>query len=130
MSKTIYFCAGWFTDKQNQAYQAAMTAIKQNPTIDVENSYVPLQHQYKNIRVDEHPEYLHDKEWATATFKGDCLGVTTTDVTLAVYIPDEEWGKPINLMSWGFADNAIKMSELASFNFNQPSFNFYEGAVY
>ena len=130
MSKTIYFCAGWFTDKQNKAYQAAMTAIKQNPTIDVENSYVPLQHQYKNIRVDEHPEYLHDKEWATATFKGDCLGVTTTDATLAVYIPDEEWGKPINLMSWGFADNAIKMSELASFNFNQPSFNFYEGAVY
>ena len=155
-SKTIYFCAGWFTDKQNKAYQAAMTAIKQNPTIDVENSYVPLQHQYKNIRVDEHPEYLHDKEWATATFKGDCLGVTTTDATLAVYIPDEEdvgmgteiawakahgkyvllvipdeeWGKSINLMSWGFADNAIKMSELASFNFNQPSFNFYEGAVY
>ena len=89
MSKTIYFCAGWFTDKQNKAYQAAMTAIKQNPTIDVENSYVPLQHQYKNIRVDEHPEYLHDKECATATFKGDCLGVTTTDATLAVYIPDE-----------------------------------------
>ena len=28
------------------------------------------------------------------------------------------------------AHNAIKMSELASFNFNQPSFNFYEGAVY
>ena len=40
MSKTIYFCAGWFTDKQNKAYQSAMTAIKQNPTIDVENSYV------------------------------------------------------------------------------------------
>ena len=43
---------------------------------------------------------------------------------------DMTQGKPINLMSWGFADNAIKMSELASFNFNQPSFNFYEGAVY
>ena len=46
-SKTVYFCAGWFTDKQNKAYEDAMNAIKANPTVDVENSYVPLQHQYK-----------------------------------------------------------------------------------
>ena len=53
-SKTVYFCAGWFTDKQNKAYEDAMNAIKDNPTVDVENSYVPLQHQYKGLRVDEH----------------------------------------------------------------------------
>lgn len=46
-SKTVYFCAGWFTDKQNKAYEKAMEAIKNNPTVDVDNSYVPLQHQYK-----------------------------------------------------------------------------------
>ena len=33
-------------------------------------------------------------------------------------------------MSWGIADQFIKMSELASFDFNKPSFNFYDGAVY
>ncbi len=30
-----------------KAYEDAMNAIKANPTVDVENSYVPLQHQYK-----------------------------------------------------------------------------------
>ena len=155
-SKTVYFCAGWFTDKQNRAYQEAMKAIEANPTVDVENSYVPLQHQYKGLRVDEHPELLEDREWATATYNGDRVGVSTSDMVLAVYIPeeedvgmgielgmanalgknimvvipDEDFGKPINLMTWGIADNFIKMSGLAKFNFNQPSYNFYEGSVY
>lgn len=155
-SKTVYFCAGWFTDKQNKAYADAMRAIKANPTIDVENSYIPLQHQYKNIRVDEHPEVLRDREWANATYNGDKIGVNTSDMLLAVYIPeeedigmgvelgmaqalgkyivvvipDEEWGEPINLMSWGIADNFIKMSELDKYDFNKPVFNFYDGSVY
>lgn len=84
-NKTVYFCAGWFTDKQNKAYKEAMEAIKNNPTVDVENSYVPLQHQYKDLRVDEHPELLEDREWSTATFNGDRVGVQTSDVILAIY---------------------------------------------
>ena len=155
-SKTVYFCAGWFTDKQNQAYEKAMEAIKANPTVDVENSYVPLQHQYKGLRVDEHPELLEDREWSMATYNGDRVGVSTSDMLLAVYIPeeedvgmgvelgmaqalgkyitvvipDEDFGKPINLMTWGIADNFIKLSELAKFDFNKPSYNFYDGSVY
>ncbi|OCX49956.1 nucleoside 2-deoxyribosyltransferase [Limosilactobacillus reuteri] len=155
-SKTVYFCAGWFTDKQNKAYEDAMNAIKANPTVDVENSYVPLQHQYKGLRVDEHPELLQDREWSTATYNGDRVGVSTSDMLLAVYIPeeedvgmgvelgmaralgkyimvvipDEDFGKPINLMSWGIADNFIKMSELPNYDFNKPSYNFYYGGVY
>ncbi|MBD7894667.1 MULTISPECIES: nucleoside 2-deoxyribosyltransferase [Limosilactobacillus] len=155
-TKTVYFCAGWFTDKQNKAYQNAMNAIKENPTVDVENSYIPLDHQYKGLRVDEHPELLEDREWATATYNGDRVGVSTSDLLLAIYIPneedvgmgvelgmasalgkhilvvipDEDWGKPINLMSWGIGDQFIKMSELATFDFNKPTFNFYDGAVY
>ena len=142
-SKTVYFCAGWFTDKQNKAYKQAMKAIEDNPTIDVENSYIPLQHQYKGLRVDEHPELLEDREWATATYNGDRVGVETSDMLLAVYIPEEEdvgmgvelgiaraLGKYINLMSWGIADNFIKMSDLAKHDFNKPNYNFYDGAVY
>ena len=45
-------------------------------------------------------------------------------------VPDEQFGQPINLMSWGVADSVIKMSDLKDFNFNQPKFSFYEGAVY
>lgn len=155
-SKTVYFCAGWFTEHQNAAYQEAMTALKSNPTVDVENSYIPLDHQYKGLRVDEHPELLQDREWATATYNGDRVGVSTSDVLLAVYLPHEEdvgmgvelgmaralgkyiliavpdnlWGQPINLMSWGIGDNFIKLSELGKFDFNKPTFNFYPGSVY
>ena len=78
-TKTVYFCAGWFTDNQNKAYKNAMEAIKENPTVDVENSYVPLEHQYKGLRVDEHPELLEDREWATATYNGDRVGVSTSN---------------------------------------------------
>lgn len=130
MTKTVYFCAGWFSDKQQEAYDKSMEAIKANPTVDVTNSYIPLQHQYKGLRVDEHPELLKDKEWANATYKGDCVGVATSDVCLVTYIPDEDWGKPINLMTYGIAHNFIKQSELAKFDFNKPTFNYYEGAVY
>lgn len=156
MTKTVYFCAGWFNDKQNKSYNQAMKAIENNGTIDRTNSYVPLEHQYNNLAVKDHPELLHDKEWAMGTYNGDRVGVSTTDVCLAVYlpseedvgcgielgmakalgkyvlvvIPDEEWGKPINLMTFGIADNFIKMSDLRDFNFNQPTFGFYDGAVY
>lgn len=155
-TKTLYFGAGWFNDEQNKAYNEAMNALKLNPTIDLENSYVPLQNQYKGIRVDEHPEYLHDKEWSQATYNNDLTGIKTSDIMLGVYlpkqedvglgmelgyaqgqgkyillvIPDEHYGEPINLMSWGVADSVIKMSELQDFDFNKPRFTFYDGAVY
>ena len=44
-TKTVYFGAGWFNEKQTKAYDAAMEALKANPTIDLENSYVPLANQ-------------------------------------------------------------------------------------
>ena len=45
-------------------------------------------------------------------------------------VRDEQYGEPINLMSWLAADNVIKMSELKDFDFNNLEFNFYNGAVY
>ena len=49
---------------------------------------------------------------------------------IVIVIPDEDWGKPINLMTYGIAHNFIEQSELAKFDFNKPTFNYYEGAVY
>lgn len=154
---TVYFGSGWLSDKQNQAHRDAMQAIETSPAIDDRlHSYVPLEHQYKDIRVDQHPEYAQDTEWSSATFNGDLVGIKTTDITLDVYIPeeedvglgveigyahnlgkyvllvipDEDYGKPINLMSWGFADNVIKMSALKSFDFDQLTYDYYAGSVY
>lgn len=155
-TKTLYFCAGWFDKTQLKAYNEAMEALKANKTVDMEHSYVPLEHQYLGVRVDEHPEYLRNKEWATATARGDMVGIKNTDVCVAIYlplqedigmgvelgvayqlgkynllvIPDEQFGEPINLMSWLAADNVIKMSQLKDFDFNNLEFGFYNGSVY
>ena len=101
-------------------------------------------------------DFLHDIEWASATYHNDLVGIKSSDIMLGVYlpeeedvglgmelgyalskgkyillvIPDEDYGKPINLMSWGVCDNAIKISELKDFDFNRPRYNFYDGAVY
>lgn len=154
--KTCYFCCGWFDENQRKAYKEAYQALLENDTIDMEHSYVPLEHQYKGIRVDEHPEYLRDKEWATATARGDLVGIKNSDVCVAIYlphqedvgqgfelgvayqlgkynllvIPDEQHGEQINLMSWLAADKVIKLSELKDFDFNNLEFDFYDGSVY
>lgn len=156
MTKTVYFGAGWFNKEQKKAYRQAMEAFKANKTINWDDSYVPLDHQYRNLSVEEHPELLEDKEWAIATYNGDLVGIRTTDISTFVYlpnqedigcgvemgyakgqgkyvlliVPDELWGKPINLMSFGIADKVIKLSELRKFNFNHLGFDFYPGQVY
>ena len=155
-TKTVYFGSGWFNEPQVNAYNDAMKALEQNVTVDLENSYIPKDNQYKVLLVEEHPELLEDREWATATYNGDITGIKTSDLVLAVYIPslpddglameigfakainkqivvvipDEEFGEALNLMIWGGGTNFIRMSELADYNFNKPKFNYYEGAVY
>lgn len=156
MSKSIYFAAGWFTPAQTQAYDVALAAVKQNPTLNAEQSYVPLAHPYNDLDVGAHPELLKDPAWATATYRGDLLGIKQTDLVAAVYlpqeedvgcgveigyahalgkpvmliIPDDQYGEPINLMAWGAADLVIRLSELAGYDFTTLSANLYPGAVY
>lgn len=155
-TKNSLFCSWLVLASTRKAYADALEAIKANQTIDVENSYIPLEHQYQGLRVDEHPELLEDKVWAQATFNGDVIGVKSSDLFLCTYlpeeedigcgveiglakaygkyivlvIPDEDYGKSINLMSWGSADIVLKMSDLETFDFNKPYFDFYPGAVY
>lgn len=154
--KTLYFAAGWFTPAQTQAYDTALAAISQNPSLDQAQSYVPLAHPYQDLDVGKHPELLKDPVWATATYKGDLVGIKQTDLLLAVYlpqaedvgcgveigyahalgkpvvlvIPDDQFGEPINLMAWGAADLTIKLSALAAFDFGTFSAGLYPGAVY
>ena len=154
--QSIYFAAGWFTPAQKQAYDQALAAMNQNPSLAADQSYVPLAHPYKNLDVGQHPEYLKDPEWATATYKGDLLGIKQTDLVAAVYlpkaedvgcgveigyahalgkpvvliIPDVQFGEPINLMAWGAADVVMRLSEMATYDFSSLTANFYPGAVY
>ena len=111
---------------------------------------------WKGLDIDlsweTHPEHVQYR----GQCNGDCVGIKSSDIFLCTYLPDEEdigcgvelglakslgkyivlvipdedYGKPINLMSFGVADTVIKVSELADFDFNKPYYNFYEGAVY
>lgn len=154
--KSIYFAAGWFTPAQKQAYDQALAALTQNPTLNGDLSYVPLDHPYQKLDVGAHPEYLKDPEWATATYRGDLLGINQTDLLAVIYlpkeedvgcgvemgyahalgkpvvlvIPDRQFGEPINLMAWGAADVVMRLSEMATYDFTSLSANLYPGAVY
>jgi nucleoside deoxyribosyltransferase len=153
-SQTLYFGAGWFNDKQIKAYNDAMRALAANPTVDFTNSFVPVENQFGGeIHSDEPTD---DIEWGQGTYDDDLLGVKICTVMFGVYLPSEEdvglgmelgyarqlgkpivlcmpedeFGDPINLMSWGVADDFIKMSELQDYNFNQIRKRFYRGTVY
>lgn len=153
-AKTIYFGAGWFDQKQIKAYNAALSALNKNKTIDLKNSYIPVENQYGNeIHSDA---ATTDLAWEQGTFGDDMLGVKQTDICIGVYlpseedvglgielgyayqlgkpivfiIPDDEFGDQINVMSWGVADDIIKTSEVSSYNFNAIRKHFYRGKVY
>lgn len=153
-SKTIYFGAGWFNDKQNKAYNDALKSLGKNATVDLANSYVPYENQYgSEIHSDAATE---DKEWCQGTFADDMLGVKGSDIMIAVYLPsdedvglgielgyafqlgkpivfitpDDEFGDAVNVMSWGVADDWIKQSEAAKYDFNNIRKRFYRGLIY
>lgn len=153
-AKSVYFGAGWFNDKQIKAYNAALSDLMVNSSINVHNSYVPYENQYGD---EVHSSAATaDKEWCQGTFEDDVLGIKQTDIMLAVYLPseedvglgmelgyayqlgkpivfvtpDDEFGDPVNVMSWGVADDWIKQSELPVYNFNSIRKRFYRGLIY
>ena len=157
MTKTAYIASSWFNPEQTAHMNAGVAAIKANPTVDMENSYLPLSHQYKNLDTMEHPERLSDSEWQMATFNGDVQGINNTDLVIAMYdpqlknsdpgvlwevgyaygirkpvilvLPDDN-ETPVNLMPAIGVTAVIKMADLASYNFNFPNYEVYQGKAF
>ena len=145
-SKTVYQAGGFFSDFQRKLLSDGRKALTINPTIDFDNSYVPLEHQYKGLDVDSHPELLQDHEWQAGTYLGDVSGIAGTDLVVAfidpdnvdpgttfemgygmainkpvvVVIPDKLPDEPtkLNLMVAKGCTQVITMSQLAEFNFS------------
>ena len=156
--KTIYFASGWFNDTQCKLMADGRKALIANPTVDFDNSYVPLEHQYKDLKVELNPELMQDQEWQAGTYLGDVSGISGTDLVVAFIDPDEvdpgttfEMGygmgihKPVvvvipdklegeatelNLMVAKGCTQVITMSELATFNFNLIPAKPYLGKVF
>lgn len=156
--KTAYYAGGWFNDVQCKLLSDGKKALIANSTVDFDNSYVPLEHQYKGLDVDSHPDLMQDQEWQAGTYLGDVSGISGTDLVVAFIDPDEvdpgttfEMGygmaihKPVvvvipdkrpdettelNLMVAKGCTQVITMSELATFNFNLIPAKPYLGKVF
>lgn len=156
--KTIYDAGGWFNSVQRKLLSDGREALIANPTVDFNNSYVPLEHQYKGLNVELNPELMQDQEWQAGTYLGDVSGISGTDLVVAFIDPDEvdpgttfEMGygmaihKPVvvvipdkpegevtelNLMVAKGCTQVITMSELAAFNFNLIPAKPYLGKVF
>lgn len=69
MDKIKVYCAcSWFNSSQKIYMNNVYKALKENKTCDWENSYRPLDHQYKGVDISVNPEFL-DNEYQRASDK-------------------------------------------------------------
>ncbi|KGO25219.1 nucleoside 2-deoxyribosyltransferase [Oenococcus alcoholitolerans] len=151
----VYFACSWFNDEQTNYMKKGMDLIQSNKTVDWKHSYYPLDHQYKGLLVTDKPELLTDTEWQLGTFNGDVNGIITSDIVVAMYLPEYPdegitWetgfayaakkpvvlvvpageNKPVNLMPAMGATKVITIDELANFDFDGIVYQPYQGTVY
>lgn len=150
-----YIGCSWFNDEQVALMNAGLKAIESNPTVSRKFSHYPLDFQYKDLNVTEHPEVMEDIEWQVQTFRSDIAGIQSSDIGIMLYnpsqiddgiayecgalatmnkpvvvvIPDEDT-KPLNLMIAYGVTRIIKLSELAEFDFRHITLGTYQGRVF
>lgn len=153
--KSLYLACSWFSPEEEQYMQQGQAALAQNPTVDWENSFRPLEHQFNDVDVTKQPEMLADPLWQIGTFRGDLAGIDRSDLVCGMFLPTHadtgmafEYGyayanhKPIvavipddnqeaiNLMLIPSATCYITLSQLATFDFNNITYQVYPGTCY
>lgn len=90
----VYCAASWFNDRQKVHMDKVYEDLMINTTVDWENSYRPLDHQYQGIAIDENPEFLDDEyqraAWIANTYKNDISGIINSDVGVFAYVPGQD----------------------------------------
>lgn len=150
-----YIACSWFTPEQRAQLEQGLKAIEANPSVSREFSHFPLDHQYKGLDVNEHPELIHDVEWQNRTYVSDIEGMMGADLGIMLYnpaqiddgvayemgylrasgkqtvmvIPDDA-DEPLNLMVAIGVTCIIRMKELATFDFRHVTSGTYNGDVY
>ncbi|HJE97423.1 nucleoside 2-deoxyribosyltransferase [Ligilactobacillus acidipiscis] len=150
-----YIGCAWFSEEQDKLRQAGLKAIAKNPSVSRKFSHYPLDFQYKDLNVTEHPELMDDIEWQVQTFRADIAGIKGSDIGIMLFnpsdiddgiayecgvlatmnkpivlvIPDDD-EKPLNLMIAHGVTRVIKLSELADFDFRHITLGTYIGKVF
>lgn len=90
----VYQACSWFNSRQKNHMDNVYRALKDNPTCDYENSYRPLDHQYKGMDISRNPEFLDDEyqrtSWICATYNNDISGIENSDIGVFAYVPGQE----------------------------------------
>lgn len=94
MSKVkVYQACSWFNREQSKHMKDVYKLLKENKTCDYENSYRPLDHQYKGMDISRNPEFLDDEyqrtSWICATYNNDISGIENSDVGVFAYVPGQ-----------------------------------------
>ncbi|AXX64731.1 nucleoside 2-deoxyribosyltransferase [Bombilactobacillus bombi] len=151
----LYFACSWFSTQEKEFMEKGQQALKQNPTVDWENTFRPLEHQYHNIDVSQHPEALADPAWQMGTFRNDLFGIDRADFVCGLFLPQKpdsgmafEYGyayathtpivsvipdddqSEINLMLLPSVTRYLHLSELATFDFNQIEFDLFSATAF
>lgn len=90
MNKVKVYCAcSWFNDSQKIHMDKVYEDLMVNPTVDWENSYRPLDHQFEGQNVDEDDSILKDHygqiAWGNETFTTDISGIQGSDIGVFAY---------------------------------------------
>lgn len=151
-----YVMCSWFNDKQRAYLKQGQKALKANKTFDYDNSFFPLDGQYKGINVTENPDVVNSPEWQMGTFNNDVQDIVASDIGIALYlpsdpdegqawelgmlysihkptlvvVPDSEKDIPLNLMPAIGCTRVITMSELKDFNLNHITFEPFSGKIF
>lgn len=88
----VYCACSWFNDSQKIHMDKVYEDLMVNPTVDWENSYRPLDHQYQGQNVNEDDSILKDHygqiAWGNETFTTDISGIQGSDIGVFAWEPD------------------------------------------
>lgn len=77
MANSVYLAAPFFSDLQIERVRKVEKLLKKNSTIDGDNIYVPMDHQYE-------AEKFGTFKWQVGVFEADVRQVRKSDVVVAI----------------------------------------------
>lgn len=94
MSKVkVYQACSWFNEEQAKHMKDVYQATKDNETVDWDNSYRPLDHQFEGTNIEEDDSIMKDHygrlAWIGATYNNDISGIENSDIGVFAYVPGQ-----------------------------------------
>lgn len=90
----VYQACSWFNTEQSDHMNKVYKTLKENETVDWDNSYRPLDNQFEGQNVDEDNTILKDHygrlAWIANTYKNDISGIANSDVGVFAYVPGQD----------------------------------------